>query len=769
MQQDPAGIRPEDDQDLAAAALLRSGDRDAAFAAWERLEQDGTASRSFRDLIEDLLRTDGFDLAVDLLDEGARRLPLSAEDALRQMLRCAQWLAHEGYMRDAAQLMDRLIDGETQVARRRDLFTLFHIRVKDLDPDSLSRTIGWVGRGSTKLLIRRILYLLASNPETEPQFRKAADRSLRLARTWKPPKRAELLRHIALPLLVQGETDRLVTIAEAMPAEMEETAARFPLLAGWLRDHLTRLGRPVPDRMNPMLRVHDIVEQGTRAVLARLADPAVRVAVVGNSPCEIGTGKGAEIDAHDLVIRFNQAPLYPVHADDYGRRTNIHVLSRSALERVAAHLAAAPTVEGGAGLPGALWLSWAPEQKPLRRPIDDLHRRGMLIAQTPAASFRELRGLLHSSPSSGLQVLHAIHRARGSFDNVGLYGFAFTDQIGPERVSSNYFRQSSPSMSHNWPGEAEIVAALRAGVRPEPQTPKTHAPAMPLLVRGAFRPLRFRLIGDHAGYHCGSAAVTDWLTGMLREKGVLVTDDSYDVLVVNGEGTMHHDSKGQIRKMTALARAQELGRSTMLVNSVWQQNDGRFDEVLRRIDHIVLREVLSQKDLLERHGVPAKVSPDVSYHLKLAEPGQIVDCSGGLALTDFYSREFSQFVRLTGGRLIREATFLSMQELDWSSLVHSLKTASLLVTGRHHAVYAACRAGIPFVAVPGNTHKIEGLIASAGVDIPLCRDPSELPWAIARAQDNPEPYRELFAWLRDQLPLTVPNHLLFRTADGQRG
>ncbi len=47
------------------------------------------------------------------------------------------------------------------------------------------------------------------------------------------------------------------------------------------------------------------------------------IAVVGNSGCELGLGKGAEIDAHDVVIRFGNYPLE--YTKDYGCKTNIWV------------------------------------------------------------------------------------------------------------------------------------------------------------------------------------------------------------------------------------------------------------------------------------------------------------------------------------------------------------------------------------------------------------------------------------------------------------
>lgn len=51
------------------------------------------------------------------------------------------------------------------------------------------------------------------------------------------------------------------------------------------------------------------------------------IAVVGNSPCEIGRNKGAEIDSHDVVIRFNNFSLDKDFIIDYGKKTNIWVLT----------------------------------------------------------------------------------------------------------------------------------------------------------------------------------------------------------------------------------------------------------------------------------------------------------------------------------------------------------------------------------------------------------------------------------------------------------
>ena len=47
------------------------------------------------------------------------------------------------------------------------------------------------------------------------------------------------------------------------------------------------------------------------------------IAIVGNGPYEIGLKKGSEIDAHDIVLRFNNYAMSLKYTEDYGKKTNI--------------------------------------------------------------------------------------------------------------------------------------------------------------------------------------------------------------------------------------------------------------------------------------------------------------------------------------------------------------------------------------------------------------------------------------------------------------
>ncbi|MBH0237647.1 polysaccharide pyruvyl transferase family protein [Methylobrevis albus] len=262
---------------------------------------------------------------------------------------------------------------------------------------------------------------------------------------------------------------------------------------------------------------------------------------------------------------------------------------------------------------------------------------------------------------------------------------------------------------------------------------------------------KVRLIGDHSSYHCGSWAVIDFMRARLSARYDFTSGDDYDVLVANGEGSMHHRSSAYKSKIDLLRAAAERGKPFHLLNTVWQENGAQDADLLRQAASINVREIISRDALLAETGIDAPICPDFSYYADIDPEVPHVDYGGEVVVTDFYSTEFGSFVRPMGGPFSK-LPFMDMKALGWSEMVNALKTASLLVTGRHHAVFAACRARATFVALTGNTHKIEGLISSAGVNIPVCKHPGDLKDGMRWARRNRDAYERLFDWM-DKQPL----------------
>lgn len=258
-------------------------------------------------------------------------------------------------------------------------------------------------------------------------------------------------------------------------------------------------------------------------------------------------------------------------------------------------------------------------------------------------------------------------------------------------------------------------------------------------------------MGDHAAEHCGCQAVTEVIHRNLSKHGVIVDHkDPYDVLIVNGEGSMHHGKRNFTYKMHQIRLAQLLGKPTHLINSLWQENPSDFDEVLNKLSEIWVRGTNSAQDLQQNHGITARHYIDLSYYAEIDPSAESLDFRNEIVATDVYAEGFG-FVWLPPRKAI-DLTNIDMRELSWSSLVNSLSTAKLLITGRHHGMYAACRARLPFVPIRGNSHKIEDLLSTAKSPIPIAKSITDAVNLITWAINNRSAYDDLFAWMDEQSP-----------------
>ena len=269
---------------------------------------------------------------------------------------------------------------------------------------------------------------------------------------------------------------------------------------------------------------------------------------------------------------------------------------------------------------------------------------------------------------------------------------------------------------------------------------------------------------DTSLYHAGSKAVCDYIKRKLADAGYeIIAEDfsdnelevirSCDVVLVNGEGTMHHGCKRALKLLASLSMGQKLGKKTHLVNTVWQSMGSGYTAVLEKLDSFTVREAMSFDEVVRTTALSPDIYLDFSYwsHRPDAPKKNFsdVDFTANPVVTDFYSVEFGSFVRPTGGWLSR-VEFVDMKRCEWVELAEALSAHSMLLTGRHHGVYASCVVSTPFLPFRGNTHKIEGLFRSAGVCIPISETPKELKKHFLNFDEIKAECFKLFDWMNDQ-------------------
>lgn len=199
-----------------------------------------------------------------------------------------------------------------------------------------------------------------------------------------------------------------------------------------------------------------------------------------------------------------------------------------------------------------------------------------------------------------------------------------------------------------------------------------------------------------------------------------------------------------------------MGIPTYLVNAVFQESESDL-ETLRRLKDFTVRDAASSA-YLTRLGIAHRVVFDSILEAEFAErPAQ--DLRGRIAVTDWHlcRPDVGEALRGLLDSLGDDGVYYPLKEaarLDtWAHAVAELRTARLVVTGRHHGVYLAAMAGVPFVALPSNTWKVEGLLALLPGDQQVCTNLNELPEACRRASSNAAIFHEIRRFVEAQRPL----------------
>jgi polysaccharide pyruvyl transferase WcaK-like protein len=235
--------------------------------------------------------------------------------------------------------------------------------------------------------------------------------------------------------------------------------------------------------------------------------------------------------------------------------------------------------------------------------------------------------------------------------------------------------------------------------------------------------------------------------------------DRGNCVIVNGEGSMHGPRKNATRLALVADYCRKRNQKCFLINSVYENISQEIAQQVARFDLVYVRESRSKRALAAQ-GIAAQVAPDISlsYTPTIPEAAR----RQGLLLTDSVRRDTStRLFELS--RQIADAQFISLRAEqpgrfavvgDWVSrgvvalagryapeatrkrakkarhegpqrsievantldeLLLKLASSQLVITGRFHMVCMAMLTKTPFIALPSNTHKIEGLLEDSGL------------------------------------------------------
>lgn len=254
------------------------------------------------------------------------------------------------------------------------------------------------------------------------------------------------------------------------------------------------------------------------------------------------------------------------------------------------------------------------------------------------------------------------------------------------------------------------------------------------------------LVVRHGGHvHATIPAHMDWKQNPAVHEAVRAAR----LVIVNGEGTIHHNSAAGRKLLEVGGFSRGEGVPAVLLNCGWEDNGEAFSAMLRDFAMVAARDHLSAEQMRVSG---CRVVPDLSLYLSGEGPALV---RGGVGFTDSVIRPVAlgleRLRKQCGGKVnsiqhvgsgalatyrffrsyvgladLRQPGFLMgmlmlrhqqyrAQVPTAQDYLRQLAGLELLVSGRFHACTLSLVMGTPFVAIDSNSHKIRALVSDAGL------------------------------------------------------
>lgn len=242
--------------------------------------------------------------------------------------------------------------------------------------------------------------------------------------------------------------------------------------------------------------------------------------------------------------------------------------------------------------------------------------------------------------------------------------------------------------------------------------------------------------------------------------------DGAELVVVNGEGSIHHDLPRALALLALCATCAEAGLPVHLVNcSIQSMDTALLRRVLPTMEAIHVREQLSARVVTDTGRTPL-VTVDLAFLADMEEraapelPAMINPAcacllsSGVLVNPQALSNQIDvlrkagldpvYFAIGDGGEIdcaskVCGEAHIPMVRADsvpWRSLLEYLSRYVVAVSGRHHLNIFLARAGVPFIPLPSNTWKIEATLEMIDYPIFPCGDGERLAATVQEVLDD---------------------------------
>lgn len=221
--------------------------------------------------------------------------------------------------------------------------------------------------------------------------------------------------------------------------------------------------------------------------------------------------------------------------------------------------------------------------------------------------------------------------------------------------------------------------------------------------------------------------------------------DEADLIILNGEGTLHDDKSRAIALLKAADLGKKAGLKTALYNALWDNNP-IGQQYLPSFDLIYCRDSVSTAEITQLHpNLPVSTVADMIFATPVSKEksdrtnrplvSDSVRKNKCFALAKFAVQHRLPFTPMGSGfhDRVRSSYFLkrkltrhcdyTFDQLDSAdAFAQKIQSSSGMITGRFHAACLALLLETPVFCLSSNTRKIEALYTDFGLSPDLVSD-----------------------------------------------
>jgi polysaccharide pyruvyl transferase WcaK-like protein len=255
---------------------------------------------------------------------------------------------------------------------------------------------------------------------------------------------------------------------------------------------------------------------------------------------------------------------------------------------------------------------------------------------------------------------------------------------------------------------------------------------------------------------CSNPVGRDWNKNKIKQKIL-----SSDVVIINGEGTLHHSQQRAIELIRIVKFCKDNKIKVVLINSTFEKNNNEIIDLSRELDLVFVRESYSKNELL-KEGINSIVVPDLTFYLnpKFSNSKKLyysytdsvkkqlskelyesyLNCPGKklflppLKLVS-YKKSYNIFIKDHLKFYIIKLLLIFKLELPYEMVRYNhfisntnkylkrINDSKLLFTGRFHSLCFSILTKTPFLCLKSNSYKIEGLLTDINMSHRLVDNP----------------------------------------------